>query len=166
VVDRSKAPVTPLERPVGARRGAAAVGAAGKDTPVGAERVMDRVVERANRLAALRRVTRHGGRPGIDGMAVAERPGSWREPGPPIREALLAGTYRPLPVTRVAIPPPGGGVRQRGLPTGLDRGIQPAILPALQPEWDHTGSDGRDGCRARRSAHQARAPAPRYRGEG
>ena len=142
MLDRSSAPVKQLELPFAERRGEASVGASGKDTPVGAERVMERVVERGNLLAALGRVKRNGGSPGIDGMTVEELPGHLREQWPQIREALLAGTYRPQPVKRVEIPKPGGGVRNLGIPTGFDRFIQPARLPVLQPEWDHTFSDG------------------------
>ena len=47
---------------------------------------------------------------------------------PQIRDALLAGTYRPQPVKRVEIPKPGGGVRKLGVPTVLDRFIQHAVL--------------------------------------
>ena len=97
---------------------------------------MERVVERGNLLAALRRVKRNGGSPGIDGMTVEELPGYLREHWPQIREALLAGTYRPQPVKRVEIPKPGGGVRKLGIPTVLDRFIQQAMLQVLQPEWD------------------------------
>ena len=142
MLDRSSAPVKQLELPFAERRGEASVGASGKDTPVGAEHGMERVVERGNLLAALRRVKRNGGSPGIDGMTVEELPGHLREQWPQIREALLAGTYRPQPVKRVEIPKPGGGVRNLGIPTGFDRFIQPARLPVLQPEWDHTFSDG------------------------
>jgi RNA-directed DNA polymerase len=35
---------------------------------------------------------------------------------PAIREQLLSGTYEPKPVRRVAIPKPGGGERELGIP--------------------------------------------------
>ena len=132
----------PLERPFAERRGEAAVGASGGDTPVGDEGLMERVVERGNRLAALRRVKQNGGSPGIDGMTVEEWPGSLCEHWRQIREARLAGTYRPQPVKRVEIPKPGGGVRTLGIPTGLDRFLQQAMRQVLQPEWETTVSDG------------------------
>jgi RNA-directed DNA polymerase len=127
---------------------------------------MERVVERGNLLAALRRVKRNGGSPGIDGLTVEELPGYLREHWLRIREDLLAGTYRPQPVKRVEIPKPGGGVRQLGIPTVLDRFIQQAVLQVLQPTWDPTFSEGSYGFRPGRSAHQAVAQAQRYLGEG
>jgi RNA-directed DNA polymerase len=69
-------------------------------------------------------------------------------------------------VKRVEIPQPGGGMRRLGVPTVLDRFIQQALLQVLQPEWDPTFSEGRDGIRPRRSAHQAIIQAQRYLGEG
>jgi RNA-directed DNA polymerase len=142
MLDRGHAPAQQLERPVAERRGAAAVGASGRDTPVGDEGLMERVVERGNLLAARRRVKQNAGSPGTDGMTVEELPGYLCEPGLQIREALLAGTYRPPPGKRVEIPQPGGGVRQLGIPPVLDRFLQQAMRQVVQPEWDTTFSDG------------------------
>jgi RNA-directed DNA polymerase len=166
MLDRGHAPGQQLELPFAERRGEAAVGASGEGTPVGEERLLEQVVERGNLLAALRRVKRHGGRPGIDGMTVEEVPGYLREQWPTLRAALRAGTDRPQPVKRVEIPKPGGGVRPLGVPTVLDRCIQQAWLQVLQPEWETTFSDGSDGVRPGRSAHQAIACAQRDWGEG
>ena len=79
---------------------------------------MERVVERGNRLAALRRVQQNGGSPGIDGMTVEEWPRSLCEHWPQIREARLAGTSRPQPAKRVEPPKPGGGVRNSACQRG------------------------------------------------
>jgi RNA-directed DNA polymerase len=166
MVDRGRAPAQPLELPFAERRGEASVGASGPDTPVGEERLMERGVERGHLLAALRRVKRNGGSPGIDGRTVEELPGYLREHWLRIREGLLAGTYRPSPVKRVESPKPGGGVRKLGIPTGLDRFIQQALLKVLQPTWDPTFSEGSSRFRPGRSAHQAVAQAQRYWGEG
>ena len=51
------------------------------------------------------------------------------------------------------------------MPTGLDRFIPQARLQGRQPEGDTTVSEGREGCRPGRSAHQAVAQAPRSLGE-
>jgi hypothetical protein len=61
MLDRGHAPVQQLELPFAERRGEAAVGAPGRDAPVGDAGVMERVVERGNLLAALARVKRNGG---------------------------------------------------------------------------------------------------------
>jgi RNA-directed DNA polymerase len=166
MVDRGQAPEQQLERPVAERRGEASVGASRQDTPVGEERLMERVVQRGNLLAARRRVKRNGGSPGIDGMTVEALPGYLREHWPRIREGVLAGTYRPSPVKRVEIPQPGGGVGKLGIPTVLDRFGQQAVLQGLQPTWDPTFSEGSSGGRPGRSAHQAVAHAQRYLREG
>ena len=147
MLDRGQAPAQPLERPFAERRGEATVGASGRDAPVGDASLMERVVARGNLVAALARVQRNGGSPGVDGMTVEGLPGYVREQWPQIREALLAGTYRPQPVKRVEIPKPGGGVRTLGVPTGLDRFIQQAMLQGLQPEWDTTFSASSYGFR-------------------
>jgi RNA-directed DNA polymerase len=166
MLDRGYAPAQQLELPFAERRGEASVGASGQATPVGEERLMERVVERGNRLAALRRVKRKGGSPGIAGMTVEEVPGYLREHWPRLREGWLAGTYRPSPVTRGASPKPGGGVRTLGMPTGLDRVGQQAVLQGRQPRWDPTCAEGSDGVRPGRSAHQAVAQAQHYLREG
>jgi RNA-directed DNA polymerase len=166
MVDRGHAPVEQLELPFAERRGEASVGAAGTDTPVGEERLMEQVVERGHLLAALRRVQRNRGRPGLDGRTVEELPGYLREPWPRIREVLFAGTYRPSPVKRGELPKPGGGVRNRGIPTAQDRFMQQAVRQVRQPKGDPTVSDGSSGFRPGRSAHQAVAQAQRYIGAG
>jgi RNA-directed DNA polymerase len=122
---------------------------------------MERVVERGNLLAARRRVKQHGGSPGIDGMTVEALPGDLCAHWLQIREALLAGTYRPQPVKRVEIPKPGGGVRTLGIPPVLDRVLQQAMLQGVQPEWATTFADGSEGFRPGRSAHPAIARAQR-----
>jgi RNA-directed DNA polymerase len=123
---------------------------------------MERVVERSNLLAALRRVRSNEGSPGVDGMTVEALPDYLRRKWPKIREQLLVGTYRPQPVRRVKIPKPGGGVRKLGIPTVLDRFIQQALLQVLQRDWDKTFSEQSYGFRPGRSAWQAVAQAQRY----
>jgi RNA-directed DNA polymerase len=74
---------------------------------------------------------------------------------PTIRAALLEGTSVPPPVRRTDIPKAGGGPRKLGIPPGLDRFIEPALLPVLQEEWDSTVSESSDGVRPQRRAPQA-----------
>jgi group II intron reverse transcriptase/maturase len=124
--------------------------------------LMERVVERGNLKAALQRVRRNKGSAGIDGMSVDELlPYLW-ENWERIRGELLRGSYRPSAVRRQEIPKSGGGVRQLGIPTVLDRFIQQAILQVLQPIFDPTFSEHSYGFRPGRRAHDAVCQAQRY----
>ena len=86
--------------------------------------------------AAYQQVRGNGGAPGIDGMSVEELrrylKGEWQR----IREALLADRYQPQPVKRVEIAKPGGGVRQLGIPTVVDRMIQQALHQIMSREFE------------------------------
>ncbi len=124
--------------------------------------LMGAVVERSNLVRALRRVRQNQGSPGIDGMTVDELAPYLRVHWPGIREALLAGTYQPQAVRRHQIPKAGGGTRQLGIPTVLDRFIQQALLQVLQPQFDPTFSDYSYGFRPGRRAHDAVCQAQRY----
>ncbi|MEU7882492.1 group II intron reverse transcriptase/maturase [Microbispora bryophytorum] len=109
----------------------------------------------ANLGRALRRVEANRGAPGVDGMTAAELRPWLREHWQQVREALDAGTYRPLPVRRVVIPKPGGGERLLGVPTVLDRLVQQAIAQILTPIFDPHFSGASFGFRGGKSAHQA-----------
>jgi len=85
--------------------------------------LMERVVERANLKAALKRVKQNKGGPGIDAMTVGELPDYLKREWERIRGELLSGTYQPQPVKRKTIPKAGGGERELGikLPYALPR---------------------------------------------
>lgn len=123
---------------------------------------MELVVERDNLKRALKRVKRNKGSPGVDGMNLDELSDYLRQEWPLIREDLLVGCYEPLPVLRQLIDKPGGGKRELGIPTVLDRFIQQAILQVLQPIYDVTFSDHSHGFRPGRSAHDSIREAQRY----
>jgi len=134
----------------------------GGDERSGIGDLMERVVERENCLRALKRVRKNKGSPGIDGMRVEDLSEYLQENWGRIREELLGGSYRPSAVRRQEIPKSGGGVRQLGIPTVLDRFIQQAILQVLQPIFDPTFSEHSYGFRPGRSAHGAVFQAQRY----
>jgi group II intron reverse transcriptase/maturase len=127
---------------------------------------MERVCERANLQAALKRVRKNKGSAGIDKMTVDELPQHLRTHWPELREQLLAGTYQPSAVRRHAIAKSDGGVRELGIPTVVDRFIQQAILQVLGPRFDPTFSQHSYGFRPKRSAHDAVVQAQRYVNEG
>jgi len=127
---------------------------------------MEEVVQRGNAKAALKRVMQNKGSPGVDGMTVDELPKYLVEHWVTIREQLLTGVYQPKPVKRQEIPKSGGGVRELGIPSALDRLIQQAILQVLQPRFDPTFSEHSYGFRPGRGAHDAVCAAQRYVQEG
>jgi len=127
---------------------------------------MEQVVARENMLAALKRVERNGGAPGVDGLPTERLRDQIRAEWPRIREELLTGTYRPMPVRRVEIPKPGGGKRLLGIPTAMDRLIQQALLQVLTPIFDPQFSEASYGFRPGRRAHDAVKKARQYVEEG
>ena len=135
-------------------------------SPASTEQLMEEVCSRENLEAAWKRVRRNKGSPGVDGMTIDAAKDYLREQWPNIRSQLLGGIYQPLPVRRVEIPKPDGGIRKLGVPCVADRLIQQALLQVLQKRWDPTFSGHSFGFRPGRSAHQAVAQAQRYIAEG
>ena len=91
---------------------------------------MEEVVERENLIKALKRVRANKGSPGVDGMTVDELPGYLKGHWTAIREELMSGTYKPMPVRRKEIEKQGGGMRKFR---------SPDIPPARIVRFDHLG---------------------------
>jgi group II intron reverse transcriptase/maturase len=123
---------------------------------------MEEVVRKENLTRALKRVCANKGSPGIDGMTVGELKEHLKAHWPGLREQLLQGDYKPQPVKQVMIPKPGGGTRQLGIPTVVDRFIQQALLQVLTPVYDPLFSEHSFGFRPGRNAHQAVRQAKKY----
>jgi group II intron reverse transcriptase/maturase len=128
--------------------------------------LMEEVLDQSNLNAAFKRVRKNKGSAGVDGMSVDELSDYLKKNGHTIRTQLLSGNYKPMPVKRVEIPKPDGGVRQLGIPTVLDRFIQQALAQVLQNGYDKTFSDSSFGFRPNRSAHQAILKAQIYQNDG
>ena len=127
------------------------------------EQLMEDICERNNLKAALKRVRRNKGSPGVDGMTVDELPEYLKTHCLVIKASLQEGRYQPQAVRRVEIPKPGSTEKRKlGIPCVLDRFIQQAVLQVLQRKWDQTFSDSSYGFRPGRSAHQAIAKAQSY----
>jgi RNA-directed DNA polymerase len=130
------------------------------------QHLMEAVTGSANLNRAYKRVRGNGGSAGVDGMTVEDLR-AWIAVN---REALIArlldGSYRPQPVRGVSIPKPGGGERQLGIPTVVDRLVQQAIAQVLDPILDPTFSESSFGFRPGRSAHDALRQARAYVADG
>jgi RNA-directed DNA polymerase len=130
------------------------------------ECLMEQVVERDNLNRAYRRVKANKGAPGVDGMTIRDLRDWIAAHKEELIASLLDGSYRPQTVRGVEIPKPGGGVRQLGIPTVVDRLVQQAILQVLEPLLDPTFSPSSYGFRPGRGAHDALRQASRYVADG
>src|ERR1700742_1261037 len=124
--------------------------------------LLEAALTRENLKQAFRRVRANKGAPGVDGLDIDQTARHLVTAWPAIREQLLRGTYRPMPVRRVTIPKPDGGERELGIPTVTDRLIQQALLQVLQPVLDPTFSEHSYGFRPGRGAHDAVLAAQSY----
>jgi len=163
---------TPVIPALGAKRsGRNPPGAAAEAASVTVERestheepmeLMSAVVDRPNMLRAYARVCRNKGAAGVDGMEVTDLGDYLKAHWTEHRKELLEGTYQPQPVRKVEIPKPGGGVRQLGIPTVLDRLIQQALHQVLSPVFEPGFSESSYGFRPGRNAGQAVLKAREY----
>lgn len=128
--------------------------------------LLNQILSRENMLLALKRVEKNKGSHGVDKMPVQILRQHLVENWSSIREAILGGTYEPMPVRRVEIPKPDGGVRLLGIPTVTDRLIQQAIAQVLSKIYDPLFSEHSYGFRPNRSAHDAVRKAKGYIQEG
>jgi len=126
------------------------------------EKVMEQVMDPENLKAAYLAVKANKGAAGIDGISTEELGDHVRKHWPGIKAKLEEGTYRPSPVRAVEIPKSGGGTRQLGIPTTVDRLIQQALHQALDGVFDPEFSGHSYGFRRGRSAHQAVKAARAY----
>ena len=124
--------------------------------------LLEAALARQNLQAAWKRVKANKGAAGVDGLDIEQTAQVIRTSWIDIRQALLAGRYRPSPVRKVMIPKPDGSQRELGIPTVTDRLIQQALLQVLQPLIDPTFSDHSHGFRPGRRATDAVKAARAY----
>uniref|UniRef100_UPI0009AC06B1 group II intron reverse transcriptase/maturase n=2 Tax=Paenibacillus TaxID=44249 RepID=UPI0009AC06B1 len=124
--------------------------------------LLERMLERENLLLAYKRVVQNGGAPGVDGVTVTELQAYLKTHWETVKAELLAGTYKPMPVKRVEIPKPGGGVRLLGIPTVMDRLLQQALLQVMNSIFDAHFSWYSYGFRPGKRAHDAVKQAQQY----
>jgi len=117
--------------------------------------LFEQILSSQNLQDAWQRVKRNKGAAGVDGLSIADYPTWIYAHWDGIKTGLEQGYYCPLPVKRIEIPKPNGGIRLLGIPSVNDRVIQQAICQALQPIIDPQFSDHSHGFRPNRNAHQA-----------
>ncbi len=129
-------------------------------------RLLEDVASEANLAAALLKVVRNKGAPGVDGQTVETAEAQAPSMLARLRRDLLAECYRPGDVRRVWLPKPGGGQRGLGIPNVVDRVVQQAVLQILEPIFDPAFHPSSHGFRPKRGAHTAIAEAKGYLAAG
>ena len=76
------------------------------ERPTGQARLMETILERSNMRRAIKRVVKNKGAPGVDGMTVRKVEKYLERHRTKIEQALLEGTYIPMPVRQKEIPKP------------------------------------------------------------
>ena len=82
--------------------------------------MLDDILSLENISLAVAKVCSNKGAGGVDGMDVEELHEYMAKEWPATKELIRTRKYRPMPVLRVEIPKPNGGVRKLGIPT-VDR---------------------------------------------
>lgn len=130
------------------------------------DRLLEKILDSNNLRLAFKRVKANKGSHGVDGMKVDELPQFLKRNVGTLKSSILEGTYRPMPVRRVEIPKPDGGIRLLGIPTVVDRMVQQSIAQVLSPIFENTFSDNSYGFRPKRDAKQAIFKAKEYMEQG
>ena len=116
---------------------------------------MDEVLSKDNLNQAYLQVTRKKGASGVDDMTCEEVKDYLKVHGDELISQIKSREYKPLPVRRVEIPKPNGGVRKLGIPTVIDRIIQQALVQKLTPIFEPTFSEYSYGFRPNRRCQNA-----------
>ena len=118
-------------------------------------KLMDEVLSKDNLNQAYLQVTRNKGASGVDDMTCEEVKDYLKVHGDELISQIKNREYKPLPVRRVEIPKPNGGVRKLGIPTVIDRIIQQALVQKLTPIFEPTFSEYSYGFRPNRRCQNA-----------
>lgn len=124
--------------------------------------LIEDLVRDENMRSAYDRVLKNKGAAGCDRMGVEElKPYLQREWGK-LKDQLVIGIYKPMPVLQVEIPKASGGKRKLGIPTVTDRLIQQSLLQILSPVFEPTFSVHSYGFRPGKSAQEAVKQSQEY----
>ena len=118
-------------------------------------KLIDEVLSKDNLNQAYLQVTRNKGASGVDDMTCEEVKDYLKVHGNELISQIKSREYKPLPVRRVEIPKPNGGVRKLGIPTVIDRIIQQALVQKMTPIFEPTFSEYSYGFRPNRRCQNA-----------
>ena len=118
-------------------------------------KLMDEVLSKDNLNQAYLQVTRNKGASGVDDMTCEKVKDYLKVHGNELISQIKSREYKPLPVRRVEIPKPNGGVRKLGIPPVIDRIIQQALVQKLTPIFEPTFSEYSYGFRPNRRCQNA-----------
>ena len=118
-------------------------------------KLIDEVLSKDNLNLAYLHVIRNKGASGVDEMTCEEVKDYLKVHGNELINQIKSREYQPLPVRRVEIPKPNGGVRKLGIPTIVDRIIQQALVQKLTPIFEPTFSEYSYGFRPNRRCQNA-----------
>ena len=118
-------------------------------------KLIEKVLSKDNLNEAYKQVIRNKGASGIDEMTCEEVKEYLKIYGNDLINQILSRKYQPLPVKRVEIPKPNGGIRKLGIPTVVDRIIQQALVQKLTPIFEPTFSEYSYGFRPNRRCQNA-----------
>ena len=118
-------------------------------------KLIDEVLSKDNLNLAYLHVIRSKGASGVDEMTCEEVKDYLKVHGNELINQIKSREYQPLPVRRVEIPKPNGGVRKLGIPTIVDRIIQQALVQKLTPIFEPTFSEYSYGFRPNRRCQNA-----------
>ena len=106
-------------------------------------------------LQAYKKVRANRGSGGIDNMSWEEFENNRSTLLYKLWNRMTSGSYFPMPVKEVAIPKSGGGTRNLGIPTLLDRIAQQVITTHLERILESQFHPSSFGYRPNRNCHQA-----------
>lgn len=129
-------------------------------------KLIEQILNKNNVRIALEKVIANNGSAGIDGMKVEELRDYMNANWTSIKQSILERSYKPVPVRRVEIPKPNGGVRKLGIPTVVDRTLQQSIVQILTPIFEAEFQENSYGFRTGRSCEQAVLKLLEYLNEG
>ena len=128
--------------------------------------LMELILSPYNMNRAYRKVVSNGGSGGVDSMEAKDLLPYLKLHKDELRNSILNGKYKPMPVRRVEIPKDNGKTRKLGIPTLVDRVIQQSIAQVLTPMYEPQFSEGSYGFRPNRSAQGALKQAQKILDEG